>query len=51
MADWEANGGDFSNYQAVAAAFEAAGVTVHVGYCPQWYWSEAGEGDLRAFQR
>jgi hypothetical protein len=46
MADWEANGGDFSNYQAVAAAFEAAGVTVYVGYCPQWYWSEVGEGDL-----
>jgi hypothetical protein len=46
MADWEVNGGDFSNYQAVAAAFEAAGVTVYVGYCPQWYWSEVGEGDL-----
>lgn len=46
MADWEANGGDFSNYQAVVAAFESAGVTVHVGYCPQWYWSEVGRGDL-----
>ncbi|ORW07633.1 GH25 family lysozyme [Mycobacterium kyorinense] len=46
MADWEVNGGDFSNYQAVAAAFEAAGVTMYVGYCPQWYWSEVGGGDL-----
>jgi hypothetical protein len=46
MFDWEANGGDLSNYFAVASTFEAAGITVQVGYCPNWYWSEVGGGDL-----
>jgi hypothetical protein len=46
MFDWEANGGNWANYQAVAAAFQAAGVTVRLGYIPNWYWSEVGEGDL-----
>ena len=46
MFDWEANGGDLANYYAVAAAFNAAGVNVGVGYCPKWYWSEVGGGDL-----
>jgi hypothetical protein len=46
MFDWEANSGNLANYFAVAAAFNAAGVTVFVGYCPWWYWSEVGEGDL-----
>lgn len=46
MFDWEANGGDLANYYAVASAFNAAGITVGVGYCPQWYWNEVGGGDL-----
>lgn len=46
MFDWEANGGDLGNYYAVASAFNAAGVNVGVGYCPQWYWNEVGGGDL-----
>ncbi|GAB5013870.1 hypothetical protein MAHJHV65_09730 [Mycobacterium avium subsp. hominissuis] len=46
MFDWEANGGDLANYYAVASAFNAAGVNVGVGYCPQWYWNEVGGGDL-----
>lgn len=46
MGDWEANGGDLANYYAVASAFNAAGVNVGVGYCPQWYWNEVGGGDL-----
>lgn len=46
MFDWEANGGDLANYYAVATAFNAAGVNVGVGYCPQWYWDEVGGGDL-----
>lgn len=46
MADWEANGGDLANYYAVASAFNAAGINVGVGYCPQWYYDEVGGGDL-----
>ncbi len=46
MFDWEANGGDLANYYAVAAAFNAAGVNVGVGYCPKWYYDEVGGGDL-----
>jgi hypothetical protein len=48
MFDWEANGGNVANYFAVAEAFAAVGVTVVLGYCPQWYWEEVGEGDLSA---
>ena len=46
MFDWEANGGDLANYYAVANGFNTAGVNVGVGYCPQWYWSQVGGGDL-----
>lgn len=46
MADWEANGGNLANYYAVASAFNAAGINVGVGYCPQWYLDEVGGGDL-----
>jgi hypothetical protein len=46
MFDWEANSGDMNNFWNVANAFNAAGVNVQVGYCPQWYWNSAGEGDL-----
>lgn len=46
MFDWEANGGDLANYYAVASAFNAAGITVGVGYCPRWYFDEVGGGDL-----
>ena len=46
MLDWELNGGDLENLIAVVGAFNAARVTVQLGYYPQWYWSEQGEGDL-----
>ncbi len=46
MLDWEANGGDLSNLTAVVDAFNAAGVTVQLGYYPQWYWSQQGGGNL-----
>jgi len=48
MMDWEANGGDVTNLYAVMAAFAAVGVTPHVGYAPQWYWSGVGQGNLSA---
>jgi hypothetical protein len=46
MLDWEENGGDLSNLTAVVEAFNAAGITVQVGYYPQWYWSQQGGGNL-----
>ncbi len=46
MLDWEQNGGDLANLTAVVDAFNNAGVTVQLGYYPQWYWSEQGGGDL-----
>jgi glycosyl hydrolase family 25 len=46
MLDWETNGGDLSNLTAVVNAFNAAGVTVQLGYYPQWYWSQQGGGNL-----
>ena len=46
MFDFEANSGTFANYQSVAASFTAAGITVNVGYIPQWYWESVGGGDL-----
>ncbi|HUH69426.1 MAG TPA: GH25 family lysozyme [Mycobacterium sp.] len=46
MLDWEENGGDLSNLAAVVDAFDAAGITVQLGYYPQWYWSDQGGGDL-----
>ena len=42
MLDWEANGGDLSNLTAVVDELNAAGVTVQLGYYPQWYWSQQG---------
>jgi hypothetical protein len=46
MLDWEDNSGDLSNLAAVVDAFKTAGVTVQLGYYPQWYWSQEGGGDL-----
>jgi Glycosyl hydrolases family 25 len=46
MMDWEANGGDVSNLFAVINAFNAAGVTVQLGYVPHWYWEQMGGGGL-----
>jgi len=46
MLDWELNGGNLANLTAVVDAFNAAGVTVQLGYYPQWYWSQQGGGDL-----
>lgn len=46
MLDWEDNGGDLANLIAVVDAFNAAGVTVQLGYYPQWYWNQMGGGDL-----
>jgi hypothetical protein len=46
MLDWEENGGDLSNLTAVVDAFNAAGITVQLGYYPQWYWSQEGGGSL-----
>jgi hypothetical protein len=46
MLDWEENGGNVSNLTAVVDAFNAAGITVQLGYYPQWYWSQQGGGSL-----
>ncbi len=46
MLDWEQNGGGVANLTAVVNAFNAAGVTVQLGYFPQWYWSNQGGGSL-----
>lgn len=46
MLDWEHNGGDLANLTAVVEAFNAAGITVQLGYYPRWYWSQEGGGDL-----
>lgn len=46
MLDWEANGGNVVNLTAVVNALNGAGVTVQLGYCPQWYWEEVGGGAL-----
>jgi Glycosyl hydrolases family 25 len=46
MLDWEDNGGGLSNLVSVVRAFNAAGVTVQLGYFPQWYWSQQGAGSL-----
>jgi hypothetical protein len=53
MFDWENQGGDLDNFWAVATAFNAVGVNVQLGYCPQWYLESApGNGagtDISAF--
>ena len=46
MLDWEANGGTLSNLTAVVDAFNAAGISVQLGYYPRWYWSQQGGGNL-----
>ena len=46
MLDWETNSGDLANLIAVVDAFNTAGITVQLGYYPQWYWSQQGGGDL-----
>lgn len=46
MLDWEESGGDLSNLTAVVDAFNAAGITVQLGYYPRWYWSRVGGGNL-----
>lgn len=46
MTDWEANGGNVANLTAVVAAFNGAGITVALGYSPEWYWNEVGGGSL-----
>jgi hypothetical protein len=51
MLDWEDNGGDLANLTSVVDAFNAAGVTVQLGYYPHWYWSQEGEGNLSHLAR
>lgn len=46
MLDWETNSGDLANLIAVVDAFNTAGITIQLGYYPQWYWNEQGGGDL-----
>lgn len=46
MFDWEANGGDLHNFWNVVSGFNAAGVKVQEGYCPNWYWNSVGGGSL-----
>ena len=46
MLDWEHNSGDLTNLIAVVDAFNTAGVTIQLGYYPQWYWNQVGGGDL-----
>jgi hypothetical protein len=46
MLDWENNSGNLANLIAVVDAFNAAGVTIQLGYYPRWYWNEMGGGDL-----
>jgi len=46
MLDWETNGGNISNLTAVVDAFNASGVTVQLGYYPNWYWGQQDGGDL-----
>lgn len=46
MLDWELNSGDLANLIEVVDAFNAAAITVQLGYYPRWYWSEQGGGDL-----
>lgn len=46
MLDWEANGGNVANLSSVVNAFNAAGVTVQLGYYPRWYWEGVGGGSL-----
>lgn len=44
--DWENNSGDLTNLIAVVDAFNTAGITIQLGYYPQWYWNQQGGGDL-----
>jgi len=46
MFDWEANSGNLGNFWNVTNGFNAGGVNITLGYCPEWYWSEVGGGDL-----
>jgi hypothetical protein len=46
MFDWENNGGNLENFWAVVNGFNAVGVHIQLGYCPQWYWQQEGDGDL-----
>lgn len=48
MLDWESNGGDFNNYEAVWHAFTAAGLNIVLEYIPEWYWQQQGSPDLSA---
>jgi hypothetical protein len=46
MLDWETNSGDLTNLTAVVNAFNTAGITIQLGYYPQWYWNQHGGGNL-----
>jgi lysozyme len=46
MFDFEDDGGDFENFLAVLAAFQAAGLNVALSYIPAWYWEDIGEPDI-----
>jgi hypothetical protein len=48
MLDWELNGGDLANLIVVVDAFNAAGVTVQLGYYPEWHWNQVGGGGTLA---
>lgn len=44
--DWEAGGGNWSNFMAVLAAFRRTGLNVRLGYCPRWYWQQQGSPNM-----
>lgn len=46
MFDFEDDSGSYDNFQAVLAAFQAAGLNVVLSYIPEWYWEDIGDPDL-----
>jgi len=46
MFDFEDDSGDFDNFQAVLAAFQAAGFNVALSYIPEWYWEDIDSPDI-----
>jgi lysozyme len=46
MFDFEDDSGSYENYQAVLAAFQAAGINVALSYIPEWYWEDDGDPSL-----
>ena len=42
MLDFEANGGDITNFWDVVNAFNGRGIYITLSYIPHWYWQEIG---------